>query len=275
VKTAIVVSLAPTSFEALALSSDVTRAFDLAAECGFDGVEIAVRDPDLVSGPALARLARDHGLEIVAIGTGQAYLAEGLSLTHAAQRVRRATVELLKKQLDLGRALGAQVIIGLIRGTAAGKDEVQPALDRLREGLHTLEGHARAIGAPGLLLEPINRYETRLLNSVPEAVSFLAGTGWDSVRILADTFHMNIEDRDPVASLELAGSRLGHVHLADSNRWAPGQGHLDFGPLFALLEKMRYSGYLSAEILPLPSPEEAVRLTADFFRVRGLLPPKQ
>lgn len=267
-KTAIVVSVSPTSFEALALSADVERAFGLVAECGFDAVEVAVRDPALVSAKGLLALAKRHGLAIAAIGTGQAYLAEGLSLSSREKRVRRAAIERMKRQLELSCELRARVIVGLIRGSAAEKKDAAEALIRLAESLTELGAYSRKMKSPGLLLEPINRYETRLINSVSAAVEFLAKLRDPSFRILADTFHMNLEDRDLGASLKLAGKKLGHVHFADSNRWAPGQGHLDFRPVFAALSALGYNGYISAEILPEPSPAEAVRLTAEFFRKR-------
>jgi sugar phosphate isomerase/epimerase len=81
--------------------------------------------------------------------------------------------------------------------------------------------------------------------------------------VLADTFHMNIEEVDLPLALRQAGDRLWHVHTADSNRWAPGQGHLDFATLIDTLTDLEYDGYLSCEILPRPTPEEAVRLGAE------------
>jgi sugar phosphate isomerase/epimerase len=80
---------------------------------------------------------------------------------------------------------------------------------------------------------------------------------------LADTFHMNIEEAHITASLRTAGSELGHVHLADSNRQAPGYGHLDVHNVLGVLQEMGYRGYLSFEILPLPTfrqaAEDAIR----------------
>jgi len=260
-----VVSVSPTSFEALALSADVKRAFALVAAHGFGGVEVAVRDPALVSAGSMKKLAADHGLSIAAIGTGQAWVEEGLSLTGADTAKRMRAMERMKRQLDLGAELGARVIVGLIRGTAGRREDVPSALGRLADALAELGAYAQEAGSPGLLLEPINRYETRLLNSVAEAVAFLDRTD-PSIMILADTFHMNIEDRDLAGSLGLAGGRLGHVHFADSNRRAPGQGHIAFTPVLRALSAMNYEGWLSAEILPEPTPEDAVRLTAEFFR---------
>ena len=263
-KTAIVISVSKTAFEALASADDVGAAFDLARTNGFDAVEIAVRDPALVSAPDIKKLAADHGLAIAAIGTGQAWVEEGLSLSSPDAGLRARALERMRSQLRLGAELSAQVIVGLIRGTAE-KAEVAGALERLAPNLAALGEYARELAAPGLLFEPINRYETRLINSVAEAIAFLAPMGELPVRILADTFHMNIEDRDMAAAVSGCGSRLGHVHFADSNRWAPGQGHTDFAPILAALDRMGYRGYLSAEIMPLPNTKDAFRLTGEFF----------
>jgi sugar phosphate isomerase/epimerase len=268
-KTAMVVSVSPTSFEALALSADVAAAFRLVKSHGFDGVEVAVRDPALVSARSMKGLAGDHGLAIAAIGTGQAWVEEGLSLTSADEYKRGRALERMKRQLGLGAELGARVIVGLIRGTAARREDAPAALDLLADALAELGTYAQEVGAPGLLLEPINRYETRLINSVGEAVAFLDRIRDPSLMILADLFHMNIEDRDLAGSLKLAGGRLGHLHFADSNRRAPGQGHIAFAPVLKALSALDYAGYASAEVLPEPSPEEAVRLTAEFFRAAG------
>lgn len=265
-KTAIVASVSPTSFEALALSAEVERAFALASELGFDALELAVRDPALVSPDKILELADRHQIGIAAIGTGQAYLEEGLSLTSPDKEIRKRALKRMKDQLELGRTISAQVIVGLIRGGPKTKEEIQAARDRLEASLRELGEHAQKLSAPGLLLEPINRYETRLLNSIEQGIEFVDRLAGLPVKLLADTFHMNIEDRDPAASIRNAGQRIGHVHLADSNRWAPGQGHIDFPPLLQALTEIGYAGFLSAEILPEPSAEESVRLTAKFFQ---------
>jgi sugar phosphate isomerase/epimerase len=81
--------------------------------------------------------------------------------------------------------------------------------------------------------------------------------GSPNLNILADTFHMNIEEVDIAASLRGAGSKLGLIHLADSNRQAPGYGHLDFRGVIKALQDIHYQGYLSFEVLPIPNSQKA------------------
>jgi sugar phosphate isomerase/epimerase len=98
-----------------------------------------------------------------------------------------------------------------------------------------------------VLLEPLNRYEDHMVNTLAQAADLAAGTGLQSVRVGADTYHMNIEEADPLAALRAIAGRLGHVQLSDSNRLEPGAGHLDWGALLRLLEDIGYDGVLAFE----------------------------
>jgi sugar phosphate isomerase/epimerase len=276
-KTAIVVSASATAFESLAMSGargrgkGLEKSFALISRAGFDGVEIAVRDPSRVDASRILELARNYGLEIAAIGTGQAFVDEGLCFTHPRASVRKKAVRRINDQLLLGKNLKAPVIIGLIRGILDPGLSVEDGLALLAECLKECASFGMKHRCPDLMLEPINRYETRLLNSVSEAAAFIRKLRRSNIRLMADTFHMNIEDRDISKSLKQAAPYLAHVHLADSNRWAPGQGHIDFKPVFSTLRRIRYKGYLSMEIMPKPDPETAVRLSAQFLKKHGLL----
>ena len=98
-----------------------------------------------------------------------------------------------------------------------------------------------------LLLEPLNRYEDHMVNTVAQAAELARATGWDSVRVGADTYHMNIEEADPLAALRADADRIGHVQLSDSNRLEPGAGHLDWAALLACLDEIGYAGWLALE----------------------------
>jgi sugar phosphate isomerase/epimerase len=117
-----------------------------------------------------------------------------------------------------------------------------------------------------LLYEPLNRYETNLFNRQGEAAAWLRTLKTSNVRILADLFHMNIEEEDMAVALREVGPLLGHVHFADSNRRAIGLGHTNVEPALAVLRKTGYTGYLSAEILPLPDSDRAAKRTMESFR---------
>jgi sugar phosphate isomerase/epimerase len=135
----------------------------------------------------------------------------------------------------------------------------------LVDALKFLAGEADTNGVR-LMLEPINRYETNLLNTSGEARALIEETGAHNLGILYDTFHSNIEEPDMDGSIRACGSHLFHVHLADSNRWAPGAGHIDFRSIIRTLRQMEYAGWVSAEILPKPDIAHAQEQTIRTMR---------
>jgi sugar phosphate isomerase/epimerase len=262
-KIALVISTEETGFDAVAMRGGWAEAARSAAQLGFDGVELAVRDPARLDVTAVSRLLRETGLGIPAIGTGQGFLADGLSLSHPDEGVRARAIERVSSHIRLAGHVGAAVIIGLIHGRSMGDRGASEA--RLAASFDSLLRAAER-DAVWLVIEPINRYETDLLTTVGETLAFIGRTGSERVGILADTFHMNIEEVSIERSLCAAGVRLRHVHTADSNRHAPGWGHLDFGAVLATLRAMNYRGWLSAEILPRPDPLAAAQQTITHLR---------
>jgi len=125
------------------------------------------------------------------------------------------------------------------RTEAEDREVLLEALSRLGE-VATREGVA-------ILLEPLNRYEDHMVNTLGQAAELATATGVASVQVGADTYHMNIEEADPSAALRAIADRLGHVQLSDSNRLEPGAGHLDWTALFRDLAEMGYDGVLAFE----------------------------
>ena len=137
---------------------------------------------------------------------------------------------------------------------------------RFFEGIAACADHAAERGIR-ILLEPVNRYEINYVNSVlPDGIDLIRRLGHPNVKLMPDVFHMNIEDASIAGSLVAAGAMVGYVHLADSNRWAPGQGHIDFHAILAALDKIGYDDDVAVEILPLPSADEAAAEAIRFLR---------
>ena len=187
---------------------------------------------------------------------------------------RRRALEGLRRQLDGIAALGGRGVItpaawGMFTRRLPPFDEPPrtPEQDRavLLEGLAELGAHAEQAGAV-LLFEPLNRYEDHMVNTVAQAAELVRATGAPAVRILADTYHMNIEEDDPCAALRAAGDLLGAVHLSDSNRGQPGTGHVPFDAIVATLRELRFEGVLSVECRLRGEPDQAVRDCGRFLR---------
>ncbi len=268
-KSAITVSLVPEAKGGpFVFWNGLDSACAAAAALGFDAVEIFPRSAEMI-GVAEVRLILDrHGLKVAAVGTGAGWVAHKWTLTHADPAVREKARAFIAGIMDAAAALGAPAIIGSMQGKAEGDVTREQALEWLSSALEELGGRAAGHGQV-LLYEPLNRYETNLINRLADAAAFTRGLRTKSVRVLADLFHMNIEEADLPAAIREAGSAIGHVHFADSNRRAIGMGHTDAAPVITALREIGYEGYLSAEVLPLPDAGTAARVTMESFRKAG------
>ncbi|MBN1660650.1 MAG: sugar phosphate isomerase/epimerase [Anaerolineae bacterium] len=257
-KTAIVLSTQPAKFQAVAFKGDFEENVARIARWGYDGVELAIRDPALVDGDELLRVVAAHGLEVPAIGTGQAWGEEGLSYTDPDPAVRAAAIDRTLAHIPLAARTGAAIIIGLLRGIVKeGVDHAQ-AMAWLVAALQTCCAAAAPHGVR-LALEPICRYETTLINNVAQGLDLVARVGATNMGLLLDTFHMNIEEPVIEESIRAAGDRIFHFHVADSNRWHPGAGHLDFRSILDALYATGYQGYVSGEFMPQPDAATAAQ----------------
>lgn len=239
------------------LRGDIPGAFRTAAELGCQGVELHLLRAEDVNPGDVKRLMAEYNLEVPTLGTGMAAGVDGLTFSDPDPTVRARAVERVRGHLNLACELGSAVIIGLIRGKLGTTESTM----RRRTVLECLGEVCRTAERLGVtvLLEPMNRYECDYINTLADGAAFAAEIGAANLKVLADTFHMNIEETGIEAALRDAGSRLGHVHLADSNRRAPGHGHLNIAGILRALAGMEYRGYLALEILPLPDPLQAIR----------------
>ena len=158
------------------------------------------------------------------------------------------------------------MIIGGIRGRLAGSEsDYQRNFDNGVDAIRECAKWTEANDMP-LLIEPINRYETNWIFTAADGRDLIERIGVNSVKLLLDTFHMNIEESNIVDAVIKTGDQLGYVHFADNTRHAPGQGQTDFKDILSALEKIGYSGPVVAEVLPLPDDNTAVLDTAKFWK---------
>lgn len=236
-----------------------------AAALGFAAVEIFPPEAGALDVSAIRALVARHGLRVAAVGTGGGWVRHKLTLTHADAAIRRDARAFIRAIIDAAGALGAPAIIGSMQGRWEGAVTREQALAWLGEALAELGAHASTHGVP-LLYEPLNRYETNLFNRLGDTAAWLRTLPGGNVKILADLFHMAIEEADSAAALREAGALVGHVHFADSNRRAIGFGQTRIAPIIAALRAIGYTGFLSAEILPLPDAQAAAAQTIAAFR---------
>ncbi|NNC88614.1 MAG: sugar phosphate isomerase/epimerase [Akkermansiaceae bacterium] len=239
--------------------------FAKAAAHGYDAVELFLPGPHFISVDEVRSLATEHGLAIAAVGTGAGMVREGLSLTDPSEAKRTQALEFITAMIDFGGQLEAPAILGSMQGKWGGEVSREEALKWLAAALRTAGERAGRHGVP-FIYEPLNRYETNLINRLAEGARYLEDHNLQNIVLLADLFHMNIEEADLARAIRDAGKHTGHVHFADSNREAIGFGHTDPAPVVAALRETGYDGYLSAEIFPKPDADEAARQTIAAFR---------
>ena len=244
---------------------------DLADTCknaqrlGYDAVEVFPTGPDSVDRARFRILLNDHGLALAAVGTGAGWVKHRLTLTQPEVAGRVKARDFIKSIIDFAGPFHAPVIIGSMQGRSGEAVEHPTALGYLADSLEALGEYSRQYNVP-LIYEPLNRYETNLANTLDSGVKLLRSLSTMNVVLLADLFHMNIEEANIADSLRSAGRHVGHVHFVDSNRRAAGFGHLDFAPIAQALHQIGYHGSASAEAFPLPDPETAAHQTITAFR---------
>jgi len=221
--------------------NEFSRRLKLLKELGYDGVELAVRDPREIDEKKVKTLIEGLGLKVPAIATGKA-----------------KDFRYFREQIRFASQFKAKIIVGLIRKGIPKND--------LSQILRNYEKIARAKGVE-LLLEPINRYEMDFINNVGEAINFIKEADLENTKILIDTFHMNIEEAWICGSIMEAGDLIGHVHVADNNRLAPGQGHLDFREILCTVADTGYNGFITVELVPVkPDFDMAARQSIEYLK---------
>jgi sugar phosphate isomerase/epimerase len=264
-KLAIVLSTHAAQFEAVAFKGDFEANVAKIAGYGYDGVELAIRDPKLVNPDELEAVVGKYNLAVPALGTGQAWGEERLSFTSDDPDVRRAVIERVKSHIPLAARFNAAVILGLIRGiTPAGQTHAQ-SMAYLVEGLQECATAAAPYGVR-YALEPLNRYETDLIHTVADGLDLIERVGADNFGLLLDTFHMNIEEPSLEESIRACGDRIFHFHVADSNRWYPGAGHLNFVSILDVLFETGYDGFISGEFMPIPDADTGAQRALKYLR---------
>lgn len=240
-------------------------AFERAAKLGFDAIEIFAPGPEAVDPSELERLVSTSGVAVAAVGTGAGMVKHGLSLTDPNANRRADAKAFVRAMIEFGAAMKAPAIIGSMQGKWGGDVSRDAALELLGDSLEELAPLAESHGVP-LIYEPLNRYETNLLTTIDQGANFLTTLSTQNVKLLADLFHMNIEEADLPAAIRTGRGCIGHVHFVDSNRQAAGLGHLNFEPIVEALQEIGYEGYLCAEAFPVPDSQTAAEKTIETFQ---------
>lgn len=239
---------------------------DQAAALGFDGVDVAVGGVDELRQVRPAELAAARGLRVASLLTGGLRTEHGLSLSdpELAEEARARLLPITEAAAEMGAAL----VIGWLLGSVPTEAERARRTETMVASLAIVAEHAAQSGVT-VLLEPINRYESNLASTAEKAMTLIDRAG-GGIELILDSFHVNIEEADPIATARRFAARTGLIQLADSNRRVPGYGHF---PLRAWVEAIRGAGYqgeFALEALYGDDPVADARAAIEFMRALGL-----
>jgi sugar phosphate isomerase/epimerase len=233
-----------------------------AREVGFDAIELrGAGDLGLEARLDELRAARREGAVFSSV-----CVAMSNFVGDADAEVRRDAVTNIKSQLSVIAELGGAGVItpasygkySRVLARLASPLSAEQQSEVLSEALRELGEHAGREGVK-VLLEPLNRYETNVINTLVEGMALCGKLGLKGLALMADLYHMNIEEDDPNRALEESAPLLAHIHVCDSNRHEPGAGHIDFAAVAKALRGIGYDGYLALECRLRAAPQTALQ----------------
>ena len=242
----------------------LTRHARRMADWGFDAIELPLETLEDWSVHAARAALEETGLSAIIC----VVMSPERDLLHEEEPVVAATRDYLSGAVDIAAEVGSAVVCGPMYSSVGRtwriESEQRPGLlERLSHRLSPVVERARSAGVQ-LAIEPLNRFETSVFNTVEQTLELVERIDSPACGLLLDTFHMNIEERDPAACVAAAGARLVHFHACANDRGAPGDDHLDWASLAASLRRIDYEGTLCIESFT--SANEAIATAASVWR---------
>lgn len=237
-----------------------------AKEIGYNALELHIRDPKRYNAKEIRKTADSYGLPICAVANGMEYTVGGLCLIDDDPDKREAAIVRLLEHADFASELGAQLIVGIMRGSVPKTYDPAVYLDRFANVIRRVCDYAAQKQVP-VVLESIMRYINNYLNSVPETMDFITTLNHTNLSLHLDTHSMAVEEKDLKESILYCRNKpLGYVHYSDNNRLYPGGGALDFREFTSALIAIGYEGYITVECLPYPTAVEAAQRGLSYMK---------
>jgi D-psicose/D-tagatose/L-ribulose 3-epimerase len=240
-------------------TSDVNEShFDLLGQLkgwGYDGVELPIFDIHESKFTQLGSKLDEIGLERTAVTV---CTADANPISDSAE-IRRAGLDHLKQAIDMCHAVGAPMLCGPIHSALGEFSGKGPTPDEWEHGKQTMAEAAEYAKSAGvtLVLEYLNRFEIYFLNSAEDAARFCREVNHPNLKMMYDTFHANIEEKDIAEAIRTCADQTVHVHISENDRSTPGEGGVDWDTTFAALKETNYDGWLMVEAFGLALPDLA------------------
>lgn len=235
---------------------------------GYDGIEVPLFEGDVEHYKRLGEIIARNGLEVTTVSV----LGAGHNPLSPDKTQQKAALERTRWAIDCTAALGATILAGPMHseigyfsgGPATAAERKRGVAFHRRAGDHAAKRNVR------LAVEALNRFECYFLNTMQQLSDHLDEVDHPHVKAMYDTFHCNIEEKDPVAAIRTIRKHLIHVHISENDRGTPGKGHVPWDATYRALRAARYDGWLTIEAFgrAIPALAAATRVWRDFFPSR-------
>lgn len=215
-------------------------------DSGYQAIELFVRNPNLLDVCKLEELISKYNFEVAAVGTGPVTADDKLTFTNPKREIRTQTTQRLKEIVKFASIFDAPINIGKLRGDidlSRSKQSWDEMIECFREVCSFAQDYRVKI-----MIEPQNRRNVNNINSTQEALHFIKKVKIPNLYLMLDTYHMSFEDQPLTEGFLNAAQILTHIHIADSNRLAPGLGEFDFQKIFDALSSIQYNNFVSLEV---------------------------
>jgi D-psicose/D-tagatose/L-ribulose 3-epimerase len=209
---------------------------------GFDILEIACENPNLLDIPSIKNVVDENGLSAIICGV----FGPDRNICGFDPHIRENARKYIQWMIDSAAELGSPTVCGPMY-SAVGKDHLEDSDLRKKEWdlavfeLRELADHAAGKGIK-LALEPLNRFETDMINTVSQGITFINDVGRDNIGFHLDTFHMHLEEKSSPEAIRLAGDRIFHFHACENDRGIPGSGQVHWQEIAPALKSTNYQG---------------------------------
>tara|TARA_B100000470_G_scaffold186879_1_gene152443 strand:+ start:69 stop:908 length:840 start_codon:yes stop_codon:yes gene_type:complete len=233
---------------------------------GYDGVEIPILAGEVEHFYKIGQAIKDNGLESTSVT-----MIPDKSHNPISENIadRERAVDHLKWAIDCSEAIGSKLLAGpfyQVLGYFSGKPPTIDEKQRCVEVHQQASDYAKKSNI-SLSIEPLNRFESYFLNTVEDTCTYIDMVDRENFGFLFDTFHANIEEKDPVGCIELGGKYINHIHISENDRGTPGKGHVPWKETFAAIKKINYDSWLTIEAFGKDDPDFALaaQIWRDFF----------
>jgi D-psicose/D-tagatose/L-ribulose 3-epimerase len=231
---------------------------------GYDGVELPMFEGDPAHYARVGDLLDRIGLERTVVSV----MPSGCNPLAADKAEQKAAVERAKWAIDCTAALGAPILAGPMHSEHGFFSGAPPTAAERKRGIsfHRKVGDHAAKQNVRMAIEALNRFEVYFLNTMQQLSDYLDEVDHPAIKAMYDTFHANIEEKDPVSAIKTISKHMIHVHISENDRGTPGKGHVPWDATFKVLRKVKYDGWLTIEAFgrALPALAAATRVWRDF-----------